>query len=153
MKTKRTAEYPPYGLRKKTEPLIDCAAIVTEALFTGEGDEDIRAGFTRELASVTINNRDADVSVMLSHVQKFLRTVKVDRIKRAEKWINYKVLRDTTQAPAAPKESKNKALIHKTLMKQSSYLKMFFVTYWINHFKYCGQATQKNPWAAGNRIF
>ena len=95
---------PAIRLVQKTDTLIDCAAIITEALFTREGDEDIRAGFTRDLASIAINNQDADVNVMLSHVRTFLRTIKVDRIKRAEEWVKYKALRDTTHAPVAPKK-------------------------------------------------
>jgi len=105
-------------------------------LLTREDDEGIRAYFTHELASVAINNQDPDVSVMLSSVRKFLRTVKADRIKHQEEWDNYKILRNTTQALAAPRESKNKAQIRKKLLKQSSCLKMFFATYWISNFKY-----------------
>jgi hypothetical protein len=73
---------------------------------------------------------------MLSSVRKFLRTVKADRIKHQEEWDNYKILRNTTQALAAPRELKNKAQIRKKLLKQSSCLKMFFATYWISNFKY-----------------
>lgn len=104
---------PAIRMAQKSDSLIDCAAVITEALFAREGDEDIRATFTRDLASIAIDNQDAEVNVMLGHVRTFLRTVKVDRIKRAEDWVKYKALRDTPPVSVTPMKSKSKALIRK----------------------------------------
>lgn len=92
---------PAISVAKKTDTLIDCAAVITETLFSRANDEDIRATYTGELASIAINNSDAPVEELLEHVSKFLRAIKEDRIQRAADWIIHKAQRNAASAMMA----------------------------------------------------
>lgn len=97
-------EHPENGLipaisaAQKTDTLIDCAAVVTQTLFSRASDEDIRAKYTGELASIAINNTGEPLDTLLEHITDFLRNIKEDRIQRAAEWIIHKAQRNAASA-------------------------------------------------------
>ncbi|NQW00934.1 MAG: hypothetical protein HQ483_14615 [Rhodospirillales bacterium] len=91
---------PAISVAQKTETLIDCAAVITEILFSRASDEDIRAGYTSSLASLAINNIGESAEVVLALVITFLRDIKDDRIQRAADWVRHKAQRDASGAMA-----------------------------------------------------
>lgn len=89
---------PALSVAQKPELLIDCAAVITEALFSRRNDDDIRAGYTSKLASIAINNANENTDVVLGHITTFLRAIKDDRIERAADWTLHKARRDADTA-------------------------------------------------------
>jgi len=83
---------------QKPDMLIDCAAIITEALFSRSSDENIRAGYTGKLASIAITNSSEPFEVVLEQITSFLRSIKDDRIQRAADWVQHKANRSAGAA-------------------------------------------------------
>lgn len=91
---------PAISLAQKPEMLIDCAAIITEALFSRSSDENVRAGYTGKLASIAINNSNEAFEVVLAQIIVFLRSIKDDRIQRATDWVRHKANRSASVVSA-----------------------------------------------------
>jgi len=73
---------------RKPETLIDCTAMVIQALFTRDGDEDIRAGYTRALAKVATSDLN-DLPTIVNGTTTILRGIMKDRIKHAAQWAEH----------------------------------------------------------------
>jgi len=82
---------------RKPETLIDCTAMIVQSLFTREGDEDIRAHYTQELAKLALSNGDS-IDTRAERVSIILREIKEDRMARASEWALHKAEREAVRA-------------------------------------------------------
>lgn len=82
---------------RKPETLIDCTAMIVQSLFTRDGDEDIRARYTQELATLALSN-SVDLHTRAERASEMLREIKDDRIERAYEWSNHKAEREAVRA-------------------------------------------------------
>lgn len=94
---------------RKSKTLIDCTAMIIQTLFTREGDEDIRAKYTRELAMVATSNLD-DISGVASHTTSILRNIKDERIRRASEWTKHNQEREAARKQEMLNEERKERL-------------------------------------------
>ncbi len=94
---------PAISTAKTSEGLVNCAAAITEALFSRRSDEDIRAGYTRDLASISLKNT-LDIDTLRDQIITYLRAIKSDRTKRAADWVSHKTQR-LKEEPLSSQES------------------------------------------------
>lgn len=100
---------PAISMAQKTDTLIDCAAIITQTLFARASDEDIRAGYTTQLASIALNNSDGNIDTLLQQIVEFLHSIKVDRIERAADWVFHKSQQNAAKELLANYEDNDEA--------------------------------------------
>lgn len=86
---------PVISTAKTPEGLVNCAAAITETLFSRKSDEDIRAGYTQNLAGISLKNA-FDMNVLREQIIGYLRDIKEDRTKRAADWVSHKSQRSNS---------------------------------------------------------
>jgi hypothetical protein len=88
---KTVFEHPETGMirlleaARKPETLIDCTAMIIQALFTRDSDEDLRSKYIQKLATVATSDM-GNFSAISAKTTEILHGIKNDRIEGAAKW-------------------------------------------------------------------